>query len=258
MDDTYIEQQIKEINEWENRKPSTIEQGISTLLAPVRGVTAIIPEQVVEAALTKTCAVGKTLARKGDILSDGEVDSIEELRYKKLALSDKIADSVHNWAIGMAASEGFATGMGGAMAMAADVGILITLAFRTIHRIGMCYGYEVKTDEDEKFVLNILSVSTANNINERKAALLALKANIRAGSVVAQKILMNDLIKNLAKQIGINLTKRKMAQVVPLIGAGLGAAMNYSFITDIAWAARRAYQRKWLEDNGYKNINVET
>lgn len=258
MDNTYIEQQIKAINEWERRKPSAVEQGISSLLAPVHSVASrVIPEQIVEAALTKACAIGKTLARKGDIISDGEVESIADLRYKDLELSDEIADSVHNWAIGTAASEGFATGMGGAAAMAADISFLITFAFRTIHRIGMCYGYEVKTDDDERFVLGILSVSSANTINERKAALLALKADIRAGGFVARKVLMSDLIKNLAKQMGINLTKRKMAQLVPLIGAGLGAAMNYSFITDIAWAARRAYQQRWLADNGYRNINVE-
>lgn len=29
----------------------------------------------------------------------------------------------------------------------------------------------------------------------------------------------------------------------------MGAALNASFINDIAWAARRSYQRRWLEEN---------
>ena len=55
--------------------------------------------------------------------------------------------------------------------------------------------------------------------------------------------------RNLAKQLGINITKRKAAQAIPIIGAGVGAAMNLAFINDVSWAARRAFQEKWLIDN---------
>ena len=56
-------------------------------------------------------------------------------------------------------------------------------------------------------------------------------------------------IKALAKQLGINLTKRKVAQVIPIVGGGVGAAMNVAFINDVAWAARRMYQERWLMVN---------
>ena len=39
----------------------------------------------------------------------------------------------------------------------------------------MCYGYEVKSAEDKEFVLNILSVSGANDMKEKKEALLAFE-----------------------------------------------------------------------------------
>ena len=57
-------------------------------------------------------------------------------------------------------------------------------------------------------------------------------------------------IKSLAKQLGINITKRKAIQAIPLIGAGVGATMNIAFINDICWAARRSFQERWLIDNG--------
>ena len=47
-------------------------------------------------------------------------------------------------------------------------GAVIVLAFRTIHKIAMCYGYEVKSAEDKEFVLNILSVSGANDMKEKR------------------------------------------------------------------------------------------
>ena len=39
-------------------------------------------------------------------------------------------------------------------------------------------------------------------------------------------------------------------QVIPIVGAGVGAAMNGSFIRDIGYAARRQFQERWLVDNG--------
>lgn len=57
-------------------------------------------------------------------------------------------------------------------------------------------------------------------------------------------------LRNLARQLGVNLTKRKMLQAIPAIGAVVGAAVNGSFIDDIAWAARRAYQERWLAERG--------
>ena len=60
-------------------------------------------------------------------------------------------------------------------------------------------------------------------------------------------------IRNLSNQIGINITKRKAMQAIPVVGAGVGAAMNAKYINDIAWAARRTFQERWLRDNDLLN-----
>ena len=57
-------------------------------------------------------------------------------------------------------------------------------------------------------------------------------------------------LRNLARRLGVNLTKRKMLQAVPVVGGGIGAAVNGKFMDDIAWAARRAYPERWLRDRG--------
>lgn len=57
-------------------------------------------------------------------------------------------------------------------------------------------------------------------------------------------------IKNLARQLGINITKRKALQAIPVLGAAVGATMNIVYITDITEAAIRTYQKRWLEENG--------
>lgn len=249
-DDLYIENQIREIIEWENEEPSVVEKGLSKLMGWSSFTAKVIPEVIVQEAISRACDLGKMMTGKKDILREANVRSIEELQHKDLRLSDTLADSVHNWAIGIAGSEGLTTGIGGTATIIADIGIVITLAFRSIHKIAMCYGYEVNTDAEKKFVLDILSVSSANTLRERKEALIALRSRIMQRKMI-EEILMSSLIKKLAKQLGINLTKRKAMQLIPVVGAGIGAAVNASYMRDVIWSARRTYQKRWIADNGY-------
>ena len=57
-------------------------------------------------------------------------------------------------------------------------------------------------------------------------------------------------IKNLGRQLGINLTKRKALQAIPAIGAIVGASANGWYVKEVGWAARRAFQERWLIENG--------
>ena len=224
MYDEYIEKQLVEISKWEQQKPSVVNTGMNKIFSPMSKFTRkVIPEVVVEKAIYHAHDIGQKLASKNDILKNAGVNTIEELRHKDLALSDKLASSVHKWAIGFAGSEGFATGLGGTVTMVADVGAVIVLAFRTIHKIAMCYGLALKSDFLQKKII--------------------------------EEVLMSNLVKKVAKQLGINLTKRKLMQIMPIIGAGIGAAVNVSYINDIAWTARRSYQLKWLADNEYIDAN---
>lgn len=176
MYDEYIEKQLVEISKWEQQKPSVVNTGMNKIFSPMSKFTRkVIPEVVVEKAIYHAHDIGQKLASKNDILKNAGVNTIEELRHKDLALSDKLASSVHKWAIGFAGSEGFATGLGGTVTMVADVGAVIVLAFRTIHKIAMCYGYEVKSAEDKEFVLNILSVSGANDMKEKKGSIISIE-----------------------------------------------------------------------------------
>lgn len=260
MYDEYVEKQLMEIKKWEEQKPSVINNSLNKVFTPMsKFTTKVIPESIVEQAIYHAHDIGQKLANKNDILTKADIDFIEELRHKDLMLSDSLASNVHKWAVGIAGTEGFATGLGGTATMVADVGAVIVLAFRTIHKIAMCYGYEVKTQEDKEFVLNILSVSGANSMKEKKEALLALKSDFLQKKII-EELLMSNLVKKVAKQLGINLTKRKLMQIMPIVGAGIGAAVNASYIYDIAWTARRSYQLKWLTDNKYiddKTITIE-
>ena len=110
--------------------------------------------------------------------------------------------------------------------------------------------------------MGVLSAAGTNTLSKKAASVAVLqKINVMITKTtwkkLAEKAATNKYgieaaiikIKSVAKQLGINITKRKAAQAIPIIGAGVGAAINTAFLNDVAWAARRTFQERWLMTN---------
>ena len=69
---------------------------------------------------------------------------------------------------------------------------------------------------------------------------------------VAERELAKDAtvlsLQTLARSMGINLGKRKVAGTVPVLGAAVGGAVNAWYLSDVAQTARRVFQERWLRD----------
>jgi len=262
----YEEKQIKNIIAWQSEEPSVFAKASGFLFKPLEFfVENVIPISLIESILDGANFAAKFLADEGDICRDGKVSKIEELQTKNLKLSDELANSVHNWAIGIATAEGTVAGATGAVGIAVDVPALLTLSLRTIHKIGLCYGYSADTPEEKNFVLRILSVVGSNNPQEKTSALIGLKLaqgiiknnawkklNEKFGKAIVESE-MSEFLKlfiiELSRQLAKNLSKRKAMQAIPVAGGIIGGAMNAKFVKDVGWAATRTYQKRWLEDN---------
>jgi hypothetical protein len=260
----YEKNQHSEIVKWQQEEPGVVAQATNMALKPVSWVVSkVIPTKAISGALVAFDGIAQFLTDTNDIKRDGGVNTIDELRHKDLQLSDKLANQIHNWANGVATAEGMAAGTTGLIGMVVDIPALITMSMRVIHKIGLCYGYECNTEADKKFILAIMSAAGANTIEEKAISVSTLQSM----SVVISKTTWKKMaekaaqekwgieaailaIRSLAKRLGINLTKRKALQAIPVVGAGVGAAMNLAFINDVAWAARRTFQERWVLDNG--------
>jgi len=259
----YEKSELNSIQKWENEPPSVVNKALGVLSTPVAWLTQkVIPAKAIEGCLNLANAAGSKLADTSDILRDGGVSKISDLKHTKLEVCDGIANNVHNWALAFATAEGGTAGWFGLAGMVVDIPTLITFSLRSIHKIGLCYGYESVSEYDEHFILDVLSAAGANNPKEKAASILAMR-NIQqmilknTWKSMAKKAAENQCskegaimaIKALAKQLGINITKRKALQAIPFVGAGIGAAMNAQYINDVCWAARRSFQKRWLNDN---------
>ena len=259
----YEKKQVEQIKEWKDEEPGVVSQAIGFVTRPVTWlIQIIIPNSAIKGALDASNWAGYWLADTGDIIRDGNVNEISDLKSSSLEICDKLADSVHNWAIGFGIAEGGVAGATGLPGLAVDIPIIITLALRTVHKIGLCYGYECDSEMDRNFVLGILSASGANSMTEKVGALTTLRSieiavAKQTWKAMAEKAATQQFskeggiiaIKNLAKQLGVNLTKRKALQAIPVIGAGVGASVNGWYLKDVGWAASHAFQERWLIDN---------
>ena len=259
----YEKSEIQSMKKWEQDPPGVMNRALGKALVPVSWIAQkVIPKKAIEGCLNLANAAGSALADKGDILRDGGVSNISDLRNVKMEVCDKLANSVHNYALSFAAVEGGATGFFGLVGMAIDIPSLITFALRSIHKIGLCYGFEAVSYEDEKYIFGIMAAAGANNPTEKMTAIATMRSIQqilvkttwkKMAETAAQKTFSKEAgiiaIRNLAKQLGINITKRKALQAIPLLGAGVGAGMNVQYINDVCWAARREFQRRWLQEN---------
>jgi hypothetical protein len=128
-----------------------------------------------------------------------------------------------------------------------------------------------RSRNDEKgrqFVLALLSAAGANTVRERADAVKLLRVidimiAKQTMKTVAEKAVEQQLaketviigVKNLGGRLGINITERKILQAIPAIGAVVGASVNGWFINDVGWAARRAFQERWLIENNRIVVN---
>lgn len=258
----YEKSQEREIEKWKSEEPSVISKTFGVILSPLTwAVNKVIPEAAIKSAIDLSSSAAEWLTDTSDVIRDAKVGSVAELRGKDLKLSDDLANEVHNWAIGFATAEGAGTGFAGLPGLAADIPAIIVQALRVCHKIGICYGYEAKSKEDRDFILGIMSASSANTMEEKVSALAVLRSieNIiakqtwkkiaqTASTNTASREAMVMLFKNLAKQLGVNLTKRKALQAIPFVGAAVGGSVNGWYLKEVGWAARRMFQERWLSD----------
>jgi len=260
----YEDVQVMAIREWKQKEPGIIKERMASMTTSLsRQITRFIPKGAIRKVINVSDFTARWFTDKGDIIRDAGVSVISDLRTKDLELSDKIANEVHNWAVGIAVAEGAATGVGGIFTLTVDIPTIITLALRTIHKIGLCYGYELADRENDKqFILCILAISGANSMDEKISVLDILRSfNVDDGKkiskVIAQSVADYQMskkaavigIQKLATQLGINITKRKVFQIIPVLGVLVGGSVNGWYLRDVGWAARYLFQERWMIDN---------
>ncbi len=264
----YEQKALKQLRAWQAEPPGW---GSRLLAKPgskvAEVVQVLVPTQALRAALGGADRLGRKLSDERSILKRANAADLAALREQPLEALDKLSRSVGRRALALGGATGAVFGVAGAAGLIADVPALLTLAMRTIHRTGLCYGERPATDDERSLALGIFALVSANSADEKLLALQAVRSGAEQFEAAwrdgVERVTERELAKeatvyslqNLARAIGLNLGKRKVAGSIPIVGAAVGAAVNAWYLNDVAQAARYTFQERWLRER-YPQLQV--
>lgn len=148
---------------------------------------------------------------------------------------------------------GGATATAAAGAIAADSVTVLTGMGRIIAHVAAHYGYDVTEPEEDVFAAGVLSYSTAHGASQKATTLAALS---RLTQDMMRRTTMSALSKNqlvrvidtVFKALGVKMTRKKLAQAVPVAGALINGGMNAQLASHTYSRALTAYRLRLLTE----------
>lgn len=150
---------------------------------------------------------------------------------------------------GIAAAPSMATVVG---AMAVDAAAVLFASHRVVAHVAAYYGYDVEAPSERLIALGVLGVGTANR-RAKTAAYVELNRLVQgiACRQPWQELSGNGLtvvVNEVYQLLGLRLTKRKLAQAIPVAGILIGAGLNARTLAQIADEADHLYRERFLRE----------
>ncbi|KAB7766711.1 EcsC family protein [Xanthomonas sp. LMG 12461] len=191
-------------------------------------------------------------------ISKREITGLDQIPSLDLQLVDRAIGWLDTKYEGLALLEGAAAGgtavVNPLVALAAipvDLTALLAMSLRAIGEYGTYCGFDMSSQEERLFSLNILAFASSSTDSGKQAALSHL---VKIAQDVAKKKTWEHLEKSvfvqaclsIAKAMGIKLTKAKLANVIPVAGAALGGGFNAYYTDKVCKAAFYLYRERFL------------
>lgn len=144
-----------------------------------------------------------------------------------------------------AAAEGAVTGAGGLLLGLADFPLLIAIKLKLLFEIAAIYGYDVNDYKERIYLLHIFQLAFSS-AKHRKSVFVKMRNWDQQSAILPGDIHQFDWLHfQLEYRDYIDLAK--MAQLLPVVGAPVGAIVNYRLIRKLGYTAMKAYHMRWAE-----------
>ncbi|WP_205513906.1 EcsC family protein [Longitalea arenae] len=170
-------------------------------------------------------------------------------RNKKMLLSLEEGDQLVEEKIRLyrntAAVEGAVTGAGGLLLGLADFPLLIAIKIKLLFEIAATYGYPVNNYKERVFILHIFQLAFSS-AKHRRNVFLSMKDWDEKSKHLPEDIHQFEW-RPFQQEYRDYIDLAKMAQLIPVIGAPVGALVNYRLIRKLGYTAKMAYHMRWAE-----------
>lgn len=164
---------------------------------------------------------------------------------------DAVASGLEQKYVGLATAEGAATGLAGAAGIAPDLIALVSINLRAAGEYASYCGFDVRQPEERLYALELLDYVASSGNNKKDLTIApavrsASKAARTQGMQLLEQVGVANAVEAVARRLGIHLTEKKMAQMVPVTGAFLGGGLNYLYTRKVCRTARYLYRERFL------------
>lgn len=127
-----------------------------------------------------------------------------------------------------------------------DIPLFLSVIVKTIYEIALSYGFSYNTDEEEAFILLLISASIAKGDKQKDfdRDLENLGAQIDQNIVI--DVDPDSYMKVTSEILSDALLTAKFIQGFPVVGV-VGGAVNYNIINKISSYARIKYKKRYLK-----------
>jgi uncharacterized protein (DUF697 family) len=152
-----------------------------------------------------------------------------------------------------AAAEGGITGAGGILLGLADFPLLIAIKIKMLYDIASMYGFDIKDYKERLYMLHIFQLAFSSDEHRRNVFLQMADWDAKA-HLLPQDINEFDW-RIFQQEYRDYIDLAKMAQLIPVIGAPVGAVVNYRLLKKLGITAMNAYRMRLMKTNMAELLN---
>ena len=204
-------------------------------------INSYIPDKVHQ-AITATI---KTMVRTVLIGSEYTASPVPPKEMNLIYREALVKDKIENYSK-TGAAEGGITGAGGFLMSMADFPLLVGIKIKLLFEIAAIYGFDVKDFRERLYILYIFQLSFSSQKGATKVYL-----HIEDWENKLQILPDNSDHfdwQTFQQEYRDYIDIAKMAQLIPIIGAPIGAVVNYRLIKKLGLTAMNAYRMRVGEE----------
>jgi len=240
----YEQQIIRQLKRWQiglHKEPGLLERASKNLQTRVN---TLIPDKVHKTITATVKGIVQTALFGMDYIPKNE-----PLTGATLAESDAKAEELLRLYKKIAAAEGAGTGAGGILLGLADFPILIGIKMKFLFELAHAYGYSTRDYRERLFILYVFQLAFSSPA--KKPALYEMIRDWKAmAASLPPAASYTDQIdwQQLQQEYRDTIDFRKMLQLVPGIGAVVGAWVNYGLLEELGVTGMNSFRTRRIQD----------
>lgn len=237
---TYEQRILAELQFWKRdvlKKPSAISKIASGIQAKINHY---IPEKIHDTITLTIKQMVKAVLYGSTYTTSALPDERLSLLHREALVKAKIETYGKT-----GATEGGITGAGGFLMSMADFPILIAIKLKLLFEIAALYHYDVKDYRERLFILYIFQLAFSGKKSEQYI-LNKIENWDEAAHVLPENADQFDW-QAFQQEYRDYIDLAKLAQLLPVVGAAVGAIANYQLIKKLGNTAMMAYRLRWIQ-----------